>query len=189
MSYLPKTPSRRSRSEAKTPLTNLTSGLNSLVISSPTKSSRSRKISCKSIDGADISNPFITQAPSSSASLRRQRSSSRPLSQSMSYAPRPQSRPGSPVKVSDELQKEASGGLLSKSVKSGDRFDAVRFDYVPEKKVEMRRSKSQPGRNVRVFNFIFPPRPALVIIVFKLARPHDTTRGTVRRSLHHESCR
>lgn len=77
----------------------------------------------------------------------------------MSYAHRPRSRPGSPIKrgsngfaVNDELQKEASGGLLSRSgVKAGERFDVIKFDYVPATKVEMKRSKSQPGVKVRWF--------------------------------------
>ena len=75
----------------------------------------------------------------------------------MSYAHRPRSRPGSPIKrgsngfaVNDELQKEASGGLLSRSgLKAGERFDVIKFDYVPATKVEMKRSKSQPGVKVR----------------------------------------
>ena len=79
------------------------------------------------------------------------------LSQSMSYAPRPRSRPGSPVKsgsnVDDELAKEASKGLLGKStLRSGERFDAIKFDYVPATKVEMRRSKSQPGMKASLFH-------------------------------------
>ena len=77
----------------------------------------------------------------------------------MSYAPRPRSRPGSPVKsgsnVDDELAKEASKGLLGKSnLRSGERFDAIKFDYVPATKVEMRRSKSQPGMKASLFHLL-----------------------------------
>ena len=57
--------------------------------------------------------------------------------------------------VDDELAKEASKGLLGKSnLRSGERFDAIKFDYVPATKVEMRRSKSQPGMKASLFHLL-----------------------------------
>lgn len=129
MAYVPKTPARhRSRSDvAKTPLTpSLLSGLNSMSISSPTKTggNRSSKYSV-----VDITNPFISK--------------SRPVS------PVKRTTSGT-IQVSESLQRQASSGVIRKGgVES--KLDVVSRDYVPPPKPEAKRSRSTPAmvRSIR----------------------------------------
>lgn len=151
MSFVPKTPSRRPRADAKTktPLTpSLTAGLNSMSLaSSPTKPLR-RKKSTKSLY-ADTSNPFLAQP-----SIKKRASAvSLSLSKSTSHigSSKSRSRPNSPIKLnsdgvfkaSEEMQREASGGIVKRGgIES--KFDVIVHDYVPPR-IEMKRSKSQPA--------------------------------------------
>jgi cell division cycle 20, cofactor of APC complex len=129
MAYVPKTPARhRSRSDvAKTPLTpSLLSGLNSISISSPTKTggNRSSKYSV-----VDITNPFISK--------------SRPVS------PVKRTTSGT-IQVSESLQRQASSGVVRKGgVES--KLDVVSRDYVPPPRLEAKRSRSTPAmvRSIR----------------------------------------
>lgn len=125
----PKTPNRqRVRSETKTPLTpSILAGLNNISLAS-TPSHRPRGTRSKSSAPApfDVSNPFL--AP-------------------------PRSRPASPIKrttapgnlaVSDDLHRQASGGVIRKGgIES--RLDVVTLDYIPPQKSEIKRSKSTPA--------------------------------------------
>ncbi|KAJ8082197.1 WD repeat-containing protein slp1 [Marasmius tenuissimus] len=144
MSMIPKTPSRhRTRSDARTPLTpSLMSGMNNITLaSSPTK--RKTKTSLKSSSGPfDTTNPFIN--PHSARPSRPQSRGSR-------------SRPASPVKavsyggslqVSDDLSRQAGGGVIRKGgIES--RLDVVTRDLNPAaiKQPEIRRSRSTPAVN------------------------------------------
>ncbi|KAL0579912.1 WD repeat-containing protein slp1 [Marasmius crinis-equi] len=143
MSMNPKTPSRhRTRSDARTPLTpSLMSGMNNVSLaSSPTK--RKTKTSSKSSSGPfDTTNPFINPL-SSRPSRPQSRSRSRPASpvKAVSY--------GSSLQVSDDLSRQAGGGVIRKGgVES--RLDVVTRDLNPSaiKQPEIRRSRSTPAVN------------------------------------------
>lgn len=135
MAHAPKTPiHRRSRSEAKAPLTpSLIAGLNSVSLASGTKYKQ-----------ADTTNPFISSSrPASSSRRSRAISTGRPTTSS---------RPSSPIKwatssaidVSESLQRQASSGVIRRGgIES--RLDVVTRDYVPPPQSEKRRSKSQPA--------------------------------------------
>ena len=132
MPFDPKTPSKRSRNEKRTPLTpSLSHGMNNLSLTTnptPTKSVKGKAAQrTKSLDAkqyqADTTNPFIAQPDIPS----RKNTFSKSLSKSTNYDFRAAldlggnlSRPGSPVKklsesggfkVTDALRREASGGL------------------------------------------------------------------------------
>ncbi|KAA1472352.1 WD40 repeat-like protein [Dentipellis sp. KUC8613] len=121
MSFNPKTPSRhRSRSDvAKTPLTpSVISGLNSVFISSPTKTGgRTSKQ-----PAFDTSNPFISRPPS-------------PLKRATTAGSIP---------VSDLLSRQASGGVIRKGGVEA-KLDVVSRDYIPGSKSEAKRSRSTPA--------------------------------------------
>ncbi|KAG7095666.1 hypothetical protein E1B28_006384 [Marasmius oreades] len=144
MSMLPKTPSRhRTRSDARTPLTpSLMSGMNNVSLaSSPSK--RKAKTSSKSSSGPfDTSNPFVNP-PSIRPSRPQSRGSrSRPASpiKAVSY--------GNSLQVSDDLSRQAGGGVIRKGgVES--RLDVVTRDLNPNviKQPEIRRSRSTPAVN------------------------------------------
>ncbi|KAH8112436.1 WD40 repeat-like protein [Phellopilus nigrolimitatus] len=166
MSYDPKTPSKRSRNETRTPLTpSLTYGMNSLSLAgsipSPNKARRGKAAQKpKPIDMkarvADTTNPFIAQ-PDIPAKAN---TFSKSLSKSTNYDFKAaldlggtRSRPGSPVKklsesggfvVTEALRREASGGLLSRR-DAQSQFDILKNDYTPPPRVKMTRSKSQPA--------------------------------------------
>ena len=127
MSYqTPKTPSRRSRSVTKTPLTpSLISGINNVSLASPTKGrTRLGAEYTKPITG-DVSNPFIHPQSKS-----RQNS---PLKRSMSTG----------FRISDDLSRQASSGVIRKNGPES-RLMPITNDYMPIAKAEMKRSKSQP---------------------------------------------
>lgn len=133
MAYAPKTPNhRRSRSEAKAPLTpSLVAGLNSVNLASGTRFKQ-----------AETPNPFASASRPSSSKRTRAVSTGRPTSSRPSS---PSKRPSSGcINVTDSLQKQASSGIVRKGgIES--RLDVVTRDYVPPPKSEKRRSKSQPA--------------------------------------------
>ncbi|TDL22796.1 WD40 repeat-like protein [Rickenella mellea] len=123
MSNMPRTPARRSRSVAKTPLTpSLSAAVNSLTIASPARKG-SKGSSSKPFPG-DITNPFF------------QPSKSRPTS------PLKRATSGG-IQVSESLQRQANAGVIRKGgIES--RLDVITCDYRPPKP-DMKRSKSQPA--------------------------------------------
>lgn len=163
MPYDPKTPSKRSRNDKRTPLTpSLSHGMNNLSLTTNPTATKSvkGKQRTKSLDvkqyQADTTNPFIAQPeiPSKSNTF------SKSLSKSTSYDFRAaldlggsRSRPGSPVKklsesggfkVTEALRREASGGLLSKK-DAQSQFDILKNDYTPPPRSKITRSRSQPA--------------------------------------------
>ena len=166
MSYAPKTPSRRSRNEARTPLTpSITSGLSNLnlnlaAIPSPGRAKRG-KGTTKTLF-SDTPNPFIASPEKPS----QPNTFSRSLSKSTNYnlvkslnglnlSGSGPSRPSSPKKklsqsgivVTEELAREASGGIIKKGKGVESQFDILRNDYTPPPRTEMKRSRSQPAVN------------------------------------------
>lgn len=120
----PKTPSRRSRSVTKTPLTpSLLAGLNTLNIASPTKS-------------RGKSNGMLTTSKSAAY---------------LPDLPQPKSRQTSPLKrstsngmlLSEELQRQANSGAMRRNGPES-RMNVITNDYVPPPQMETKRSKSQP---------------------------------------------
>ncbi|KAF7792237.1 hypothetical protein EIP86_003272 [Pleurotus ostreatoroseus] len=136
MAYAPKTPThRRSRSEAKAPLTpSLVAGLNSVNFASGTRHKQT-----------ETPNPFIASSRPSSSKRTRAVSTGRPTSSRPSS---PSKRSSGCINVTDSLQKQASVGIVRKGGFES-RLDVVTHDYVPPPKTEKRRSKSQPARDTR----------------------------------------
>lgn len=50
--------------------------------------------------------------------------------------------------MTEEMQREASGGLIKRGKGLASQFDVIKNDYVPPAKTEMKRSKSQPAVKV-----------------------------------------
>ena len=161
MNFEPKTPVRRSRNEAKTPLTpSLSSNFANLTlapIASPGRAKRG-KATTRSVFGENnTTKSFIAQGQVPIKFYKSQslsKSTGFNLSKSLSQSTDRRSRPNSPSKpfsshgtfvINDQLTREASGGIIKKGNKSI--FD-IGYDFVPAKKVEkteMKRSRSQPA--------------------------------------------
>lgn len=157
MSHIPKTPSRRSRNDTRTPLTpSLTSRMSNLnleAIPSPGRARRGKSASRPLF--ADTTNPFLTSpqksTKTSTFSRSLSKSSSYSIAKPLSTSNGQRSRGSSPVKklsgggivVTEELAREASGGMIKKLKNLESQFDILKNDYAPPPRVKMKRSKSQ----------------------------------------------
>lgn len=166
MSYAPKTPSRRSRNDARTPLTpSITTGLNNLnlnlaAIPSPGRAKRG-KGTTKTLF-SDTPNPFVASPEKPSRPNTFSKSLSRGTNldlvrslNGLNLSGNAPSRPASPRKklsqsgiiVTEELAREANGGVIKRGKGVESQFDILRNDYTPPPRVQVKRSRSQPAIN------------------------------------------